>query len=153
MKTTDKTNGADGANVIDASAALKKRSRLGRSLAPPAGTPRPGLKDGDLEVLDRYIAARRRQALAEAQADGLKPAVLAIVKVHLQVARKGAVVKLKNCYEWKYSAVIAEMAKDLSDAKETARENGSALASVGTTVAFEDVRAKERAKRERMRAS
>jgi hypothetical protein len=139
MKTKDKSP-----NVIDATSALRR----------PAVKPlkMPELQPGQWKVLDAYIAARRRQAAAEDEANGLKPAVLDIVKVHQQVARKGAVVRLSKLYEWKYGDIVTGLAKTLADEREHERESGIALATVNATVAFEDVRAKERARRERMRA-
>ena len=80
-------------------------------------------------------------------------AVLALVKLHKQIAHKGAVVKLTTLYDWKYDEIVGAAAKALADARELARESGTALATLTPTVAFEDVRAKERARRERMRAS
>lgn len=47
----------------------------------------------------RSIAARRRGASADAEAADLKAGVLAIVKVHKQVALKGAVVKLTSIHD------------------------------------------------------
>jgi hypothetical protein len=151
MKTHD-TN-EDQRNIIDATKALKNPQRGKPHAAGSKALRRPELSSGDLDALDRFIAARRRQAAAEADANELKPAVLALVKVHQQIARKGAVVKLTKLYDWKYGVVVAELAKTLADERERARENGSALATVTPAVAFEDVRAKERSKRERMKAS
>jgi hypothetical protein len=130
--------------VIDATSALRRHG------VKPLKA--PDLQSEQWRVLDAYIAARRRQAAAEAEAGELKPEVLDIVKAHQQIARKGAVVKLSKLYEWTYGDIVTGLAKTLADEREHERDSGKALATVTATVAFEDVRAKDRARRERMRA-
>lgn len=141
MKTQD-TN-TRPANVIDATAALKPRPRIKLLKAPK-------LSPEEAAAVDRYIAARRKEQAGKAAADALKPVVLAIVQPRGQVARRGALVSLDKSYSYHYSAAVAVLSKTLSDTRATERETGLAKAVVTETVAFEDVRRRDAAKRERM---
>ena len=100
--------------------------------------------------MDGYIAARRREQTAAADAERLKPGVLEIVKVRQQVSRRGAVVPLDHAYRWFYSGEVTHSAKVLSEQREKERETGVAKVTVSPTVAFEDIRRKDRERREAM---
>jgi hypothetical protein len=129
-------------NVIDANSKFRAgRPRL-KVLKNPALTPDEG------KVIDLYIAARRKQQAAAAAADAIKPTVLRIVQTRQQVARRGALVSLDHSYTYHYSAAVTVLAKTLSEQRETERDNGTAKAVVSATVAFEDVRRKEKERRE-----
>jgi hypothetical protein len=145
MKTQD-TNPQTSHNIINATANLKSACR-------PKLLKKPVVDAEDGKIIDLYIAARRREQAAAVAADELKPQVLLIVKTHQQVARRGAVVSLDHSYRWHYSGVVTQMAKTLSEERERERENGSAKASVSATVAFEDVRRKDRERRVAMEKS
>lgn len=141
MKPTHTTQDTER-NVIDATSKFRaERPRL-KVLKNPALTPDEG------KVIDLYIAARRKQQAASAAADALKPSVLKIVQARQQVARKGALVSLDHSYSYHYSAAITVLAKTLSEQREMERDNGTAKAVVSPTVAFEDVRRKEKERRE-----
>lgn len=142
MKTHD-SNTQASPNVINATPNLKSACR-------PKLLKKPALDTEDGKIIDLYIAARRREQAAAVAADELKPRVLQIVRVHQQVARRGALVSLDHCYRWHYSGTVTVLAKTLADERETERENGTAKATVSATVAFEDVRRKERERREAM---
>lgn len=166
MKTQNTKSTAAAENVIDATEVLKSKrtgrdsglgTRLPAAVSQSRVAPRAPkiLKKAVLDkeeaaVLDRYIAARRREQSAAAAAEALKSAVLQIVKVHQQVARRGALVSLDHSYRWHYSGTITVLAKSLSEEREKERENGTAKATVSATVAFEDVRRKDRSRREGM---
>jgi hypothetical protein len=139
MKTTDTTQDTER-NIIDATAKLK-------ALCRPRLLKKPALEKEESKIIDLYIAARRREQAAAVTADELKPQVLHIVKTHQQIARRGAVVSLDHSYRWHYSGNVTRLAKTLSDEREAERENGAAKATVSATVAFEDVRRKERERR------
>lgn len=140
MKTQDTKSLPE--NVIDATAALKRpRIRVLKA---------PKLSPEEAAAVDRYIAARRKEQAGKAAADALKPVVLAIVQPRGQVARLGALVSLDKSYSYNYSAAVAVLAKTLSDTRATERETGLAKAVVTETVAFEDVRRRDAAKRAKM---
>jgi hypothetical protein len=131
-------------NVIDANSKFRAgRPRL-KVLKNPALTPEEG------KVLDRYIAARRREQAGKAEADGLKGAVLRIVQARQQVARRGAVVSLDFSYKYHYSAATAVLEKTLSETRERERDSGEAKAITTATVAFEDIRRKDAEKRAKL---
>jgi hypothetical protein len=141
MNTTHDTN-QGSKKIIDATARLKP-VKLKVLKAPP-------LTAEEAKVLDQYIAARRRAQAAGTVAEELKPRVLTIVQARQQVARRGALVSLDKSYAYHYSVVVTALAKTVAEARERERENGTAKAVVTETVAFEDVRRREREKRERM---
>src|SRR6187551_169535 len=99
MKTPD-----NGSNIVDATAGLRPRPRLRILKSPP-------LSPDEAGVIDRYIAARRKQHSAMAQADALKGSVLRIVESRQQVARRGALVSLDHSYSYHYSAAITVLSK------------------------------------------
>lgn len=142
MKPTD-TNQDTERKVIDATAKFPPAPRLRVLKNPP-------LTSDEGKVIDLYIAARRKQQAASAAADALKPSVLKIVQARQQVARKGALVSLDHSYSYHYSAATLVLAKTLSEARELERDNGTALAVVSPTVAFEDVRRKDAEKRAKL---
>jgi hypothetical protein len=150
MKTQD-TNTAAPENVIDATRALKNQRGSGTrgtsSLPGLKLLKKPALGKEESRIIDLYITARRREQAAAVAAEDLKPQVLHIVKTHQQVARRGAVVSLDHSYRWHYSGVVTVLAKTLSEERERERENGTAKATVSATVAFEDVRRKDRERR------
>lgn len=116
------------------------------------GTPKlrvlksPPLTAEEAKVIDLYIAARRREQAGKAAADALKGAVLQLVERRQQIARRGALVTLDHSYKYHYSAGVAVLEKTLSEAREKERDAGTARAIITATVAFEDVRRKERGK-------
>ena len=150
MKTNDTTQDTER-NIIDATRELKsKRTRGSASLPGLKLLKKPMLDKEEGKIIDLYIAARRREQAAAVAADELKPQVLHIVKMHQQIARRGAVVSLDQSYRWHYSGLVTALAKTLSEERERERENGSAKASVTPTVAFEDVRRKDSQRRAAM---
>jgi hypothetical protein len=158
MKTQD-TNTATAENVIDATKALKaKRARESGTRGASSLTglkllKGPALGKEESKIIDLYIAARRREQAAAVAAEDLKPQVLRIVREHQQVARRGAVVSLDHSYRWHYSGTVTVLAKTLSEERERERENGTAKATVSATVAFEDIRRKDRERRVAMEKS
>lgn len=145
MKTQNTSSDTER-NVIDATEKFKPaRPRLRVLKNPP-------LEPEEAKVLDRYIAARRREQAGKAEADALKGTVLRIVEARQQVARRGAVVSLDFSYKYHYSAATAVLEKTLSETREQERDTGIAKAIVNPTVAFEDVRRKDRERREAMAA-
>lgn len=79
--------------------------------------------------------------------------LLQIVREHQQIARRGAVVSLDHSYRWHYCGTFRVLPKTLSDERECERENATAKATVSATVAFEDVRRKDRERRAAMEKS
>jgi hypothetical protein len=137
------TTSDPSSNIIDARAKLRPAPRL-KVLKNPPLSPEEG------KVLDRYIAARRREQAGKAEADALKGTVLRIVEARQQVARRGAVVSLDFSYKYHYSAATAVLEKTLSETRERERDNGTAKAITTATVAFEDVRRKDAERRAKL---
>lgn len=96
--------------------------------------------------LDIYIAGRRKEQAGKAQADSVKADVLQIVEGRQQIARRGALVSLDHSYKYHYSAGVAVLEKTLSETRELERDNGTAKAIITPTVAFEDIRRRDREK-------
>ncbi len=141
MKTQDTKSLPE--NVIDATPKLQPRPRI-RVLKAQKLSPE------EAAAVDRYIAARRKEQAGKAAADALKPVILAIVQPRGQVARRGALVSLDKSYAYHYSAAVTVLAKALSETRATERDTGLAKAVVTETVAFEDVRRRDAAKRGKM---
>jgi hypothetical protein len=74
--------------------------------------------------------------------------VLRIVEAKRQIARREAVVSLDFSYKYHYTAATAVLEKTLSETRERERDSGEAKAIVNATVAFEDIRRKDRERRE-----
>jgi len=131
------------ARVVDAAGSRKAAQNAKVLKMPPLSQEQAAMMDG-------YIKARRREQAAAADAERLKPGVLEIVKERQQVSRSGAIVTLDHAYRWFYTGEVTCLAKQLSDRREKERETGVAKVTASPTVAFEDVRRKDREKREAM---
>lgn len=104
------------------------------------------------DLIDRYVRARRREAAGKAAADALKSAVLALVQRELQVAWSGSLTCLDVSVRYHYSARVVALEKTLAEVKALEREDGTAGRLATQTVAWEDVRQRERVRREKMTA-
>lgn len=122
---------------------MKKEPELKDEDAKLVVSPATELNAEELAVLDAFIRAKRAEARARHEAKDLAPAVLAILKVHKAVDRRGANVRLKRQYEYVYSPAIETLQANLLLACAMERESKVAAAEVKETVAFEDVKAKE----------